>query len=175
MGKTYSQVRPGASCCYKLIVNQDATSTRGYLTAQLALPLPLLLLQSLVDNDVNWVAVGVGTPWLFHSLPSLFSLSLLAGQDVMAANPLVPAVPAYPAPLSVLRLASALGLLPLIYGHGLARLSDRRRRRRQRRLRQRCSDSGVSATSAVCLGYACPLHTHSDTHTHTDRLNECCK
>lgn len=38
MEKKYWQVRPGASCCYKLIVNQDATSTRGYLTAQLALP-----------------------------------------------------------------------------------------------------------------------------------------
>lgn len=42
--KKYSQVRPGASCCYKLIVNQDAaTSTRGYLTAQLALPPTLQL------------------------------------------------------------------------------------------------------------------------------------
>jgi len=56
----------------------------------------------------------------------------------MAANPLVLLLPTTTSPaLSVswlvrLRLASVLGLLPLIYGHGLARLSDRRRRRLSR-------------------------------------------
>lgn len=76
----------------------------------------------------------------------------------MAANPLVllfsfpPLAPfTAPSPLSVswlvrLRLASVLGLLPLIYGHGLARLSDRRRR-----LSSVFWAWPVLATSAVCL------------------------